>query len=77
MDAIYPKLRPADTPSEGVLVYWGVTLEGRKVLLGLALGSRESYDAWLAFGRDMINQGAAFPGAGDRRRGTRDLEGDP
>jgi transposase-like protein len=25
-----------------VLVAWGVTLEGRKVLLGLQLGSRES-----------------------------------
>src|ERR1035437_701115 len=35
LDAIYLKLRPDDTPSEGVLVCWGVTLEGRKVLLGL------------------------------------------
>jgi transposase-like protein len=60
LDAIYLKLRPDDTPSEGVLVCWGVTLEGRKVLLGLALGSRESYDAWLAFGRD-----------GDRLHGRR------
>ncbi|HEY4897536.1 MAG TPA: transposase, partial [Solirubrobacteraceae bacterium] len=47
LDAIYLKLRPDDQPSEGVLVCWGVTLEGRKVLLGLALGSRESYDSWL------------------------------
>jgi putative transposase len=31
-----------------VLVAWGVTLEGRKVLLGLQLGSRESYENWLA-----------------------------
>ena len=28
LDAIYLKLRPDDTPSEGVLVCWGVTLEG-------------------------------------------------
>ncbi len=61
LDAIYLKLRPEDTPSEGVLVCWGVTLEGRKVLLGLALGSRESYDAWLAFGRDMIDRGLRAP----------------
>jgi len=47
LDAIYLKLHPDDTPAEGVLVCWGVTLEGRKVLLGLALGSRESYEAWL------------------------------
>jgi putative transposase len=42
LDAVYLKLRPDDTPAEGVLVAWGVTLEGRKVLLGLKLGSRES-----------------------------------
>jgi putative transposase len=42
-------------------VCWGVTLEGRKVLLGLALGSRESYDSWLAFGRDMIDRGLRAP----------------
>jgi putative transposase len=42
-------------------VCWGVTLEGRKVLLGLALGSRESYDSWLAFGRDMIARGLRAP----------------
>jgi putative transposase len=42
LDAIYLKLRPEDQPAEGILVCWGVTLEGRKILLGLALGSRES-----------------------------------
>ncbi len=36
LDAVYLKLRPDDTPAEGVLVAWGVTLEGRKVLLGVA-----------------------------------------
>ena len=61
LDAIYLKLHPDDTPAEGVLVCWGVTLEGRKVLLGLALGSRESYEAWLAFGRDMIARGLRAP----------------
>jgi len=61
LDAIYLKLRPEDQPAEGVLVCWGVTLEGRKVLLGLALGSRESYDSWLSFGRDMIARGLRAP----------------
>ena len=32
LDAIYLKLRPDDTPAEGVLVAWGVTLEGRNGL---------------------------------------------
>ena len=40
---------------------WGVTLEGRKVLLGLALGSRESYENWLAFGRDLADRGLRAP----------------
>ncbi|HYM56502.1 MAG TPA: IS256 family transposase [Solirubrobacteraceae bacterium] len=61
LDAIYLKLRPSDEPAEGVLVAWGVTLEGQKVLLGLALGSRESYEAWLAFGRDLIDRGLRAP----------------
>jgi hypothetical protein len=75
LDAIYLKLRPDDEPAEGVLVCWGVTLEGRKILLGLALGSRESYDSWLVFGRDMDRPWAALAGARGRRRSTRHLEG--
>jgi putative transposase len=60
-DAVYLKLRPDDTPAEGVLVAWGVTLEGRKVLLGLQLGSRESYEDWLDFGRDLLARGLKPP----------------
>src|SRR5215207_798059 len=61
LDAIYLKLHPDDEPAEGVLVAWGVTLEGRKVLLGLQLGSRESYEDWLDFGRDLLARGARPP----------------
>ena len=61
LDALYLKLRPSDEPAEGVLVAWGVTLEGEKVLLGLALGSRESYDSWLDFGRDLVRRGLGAP----------------
>ena len=56
LDAVYLKLRPDDTPAEGVLVAWGVTLEGRKLLLGLQLGSRESYEDWLDFGRELARR---------------------
>jgi transposase-like protein len=38
LDAIYLKRHPTYEPAEGVLVAWGVSLEGRKVLLGLQLG---------------------------------------
>jgi len=61
LDAIYLKLRPDDEPAEGVLVAWGITLEGQKVLLGLQLGSRESYEDWLDFGRDLTARGLRSP----------------
>ena len=61
LDAIYLKLRPTDEPAEGVLVAWGVTLEGQKVLLGLQLGSRESHESWLDFGRDLTARGMRAP----------------
>jgi putative transposase len=61
LDGLYLKLHPDDEPAEGVLVAWGVTLEGRKVLLGLGLGSRESYEAWLSFGRDLTDRGLNAP----------------
>jgi transposase-like protein len=61
LDGLYLKLHPDDTPAEGVLVAWGVTLEGRKVLLGLGLGSRESYESWLSFGRDLVERGMNAP----------------
>jgi len=61
LDAVYLKLRPDDTPAEGVLVAWGITLDGGKVLLGLQLGSRESYEDWLDFGRDLLARGVRPP----------------
>ena len=61
LDAIHLKLRPEDKPAEGVLCAWGLTLEGQKVLLGLQLGSRESYEDWLDFARDLIGRGLRAP----------------
>ena len=73
LDAIYLKMRPEDQPAEGV-VFWGITLEGRKVLLGLALGSRESYESWLALPRDMIARGLSSPELVIADGAPRDLE---
>ncbi len=79
LDAIYVKLRPTDEPAEGVLVAWGITLEGQKVLLGLQLGSRESYESWLDFGRDLKARGMRAPalivadGAAGIWKATREL----
>ena len=67
LDAIYLKLRPDDEPAEGVLVAWGITLES-KVLLGLQLGSRESYEDWLDFRARFEIARDALAGADRRRR---------
>jgi transposase-like protein len=61
LDAVYLKLRPDDEPAEGVLCAWGLTLDGRKVLLGLELGSRESYEDWLDFLRNLGARGLRAP----------------
>ncbi len=76
LDAVYLKLRPDDTAAEGVLVAWGVTLAGRKVLVGLQLGSRESYEDWLDFARDLSARGLRCPGTRHRRRSAGALESD-
>lgn len=61
LDAVYESLRNMAGISEGVLCAWGITAEGRKVLLHLALGNKESYDCWLEFLRDMVRRGLPTP----------------
>jgi putative transposase len=46
---------------EGVLVAWGFTEEGERVLLGVMLGMRESHEDWLCLGRDLIARGLGAP----------------
>jgi putative transposase len=77
LDAIYLKLRSTDEPAEGVLVAWGITLEGQKVLLGLQLGCRESYESWLDL--RPRSDGRRDDGAcvDRRRRRAGHLEGHP
>jgi transposase-like protein len=53
LDAVYLPLRQGTREKEGVLCAYGVLENGKKVLLHLAPGSRESYDAWLCFLHDM------------------------
>jgi putative transposase len=56
LDAVFLSVRP-DGPKEGVLVAWGFTEEGERVLLAVMLGMRESHEDWLALGRDLIARG--------------------
>jgi transposase-like protein len=61
LDAIYLRVRQGSREQEGILCAYGVTTTGQKVLLHLALGCRESYDAWLAFLQDLVARDLAAP----------------
>jgi len=60
LDAIYLPVR-ASGPKEGVLVAWGFTLAGERVLLDLCLGQRERLEDWLDLGRGLVRRGLAEP----------------
>ena len=47
--------------AEPVLAAWGITTEGRPVLVGLEPGSSESTDAWRGFLDGMVNRGLRAP----------------
>jgi putative transposase len=60
LDATFLAVRPSG-PKEGVLVAWGFTDAGERVLLSVMLGMRESYEDWQALGRDLIARGLGAP----------------
>src|SRR5689334_4591837 len=60
MDATYLPTRPSGE-KEGVLVVWGYTTEGKRVLLAVRLGQRESHEDWLDLGRDLMRRGLPAP----------------
>jgi transposase-like protein len=60
LDAIYLPTRP-EGPKEGVLVAWGFTTEGERVLLDVCLGQRERLDDWLELGRGLVARGLRSP----------------
>ncbi len=53
VDAVYESLRQQADCKEAILVCWGICEDGRKVLLHLALGTRESYECWREFFQSM------------------------
>ena len=61
LDGLYEPLRMHGIQKEAVLCAWAITTEGDKVLLSLALGNRESFDAWLSFLRDLVSRGLPVP----------------
>jgi putative transposase len=60
LDATFLAVRP-EGPKEGVLVAWGFSEEGERVLLSVCLGMRESHEDWLALARDLIARGLGGP----------------
>jgi len=59
-DAIFESLRRQGA-KEALLVAWCIDSEGRKHLLHLAVGNKESEAAWTAFFRDMVSRGLRSP----------------
>ena len=59
-DAIFESLRRYGA-KEGVLAAWCITTEGRKVLLHLAVGNKESEACWTEFFRHMTARGLRAP----------------
>jgi transposase-like protein len=59
-DAIYLPVRP-EGPREGVLVAWGYTTDGSRVLLDVCLGRRERTEDWLDLGRGLLRRGLRAP----------------
>src|SRR5260370_21752180 len=59
MRSIVP-MRPSGQ-KEGVLVAWGYTTEGKRVLVAGRLGQRESHEDWLDLGRDLTRRGLRSP----------------
>jgi transposase-like protein len=61
LDGLYEPLRTHGITREAVLCAWGITLDGRKVLISVALGNKESGAAWLEFLRDLDRRGLPTP----------------
>jgi putative transposase len=61
LDAVFESLRRQGGGKEGILCAWAICADGRKVLLHMALGNKESYQNWLDFLRDMVRRGLWAP----------------
>ena len=61
LDGIYLKLRPEDKRPVAVLCAYGIQWDGRKVLLHLETGDKESTACWEAFLEEMKRRGLSEP----------------
>jgi len=56
-DGIHLRLRPEDKKAVAVLCAYGIKTDGRKVLLHLAVGDKESTACWKSFFEDIKRPG--------------------
>jgi putative transposase len=61
LDGVYLKMHVGNSPAEAVLVAHGITTEGKRVLLGVMLGGRESEDSWKALLLELEGRGLKAP----------------
>ena len=61
VDGMYVKLHRDRDEKQPVLIAYGILWDGRKVLLHVGVGDRESYEACLGFLRDMTERGLRVP----------------
>jgi putative transposase len=61
VDGMHLKLHPDRAEKQPVLIAYAILWDGRKVLLHIDVGDRESYEACLGFLRDMTERGLRTP----------------
>lgn len=61
LDGVYLKMRVGKSPAEAVLVAHGITAEGKRKLLGVMLGGRESTESWQSLLEHLEERGLRPP----------------
>ena len=61
LDGTYIKYRVEAERKEPILVAYGYRTDGKKVLLHVGPGNRESYDNWKTFLQEMVRRGLKSP----------------
>ena len=61
IDGVYLAVRQGSDEKEAVLVAYGITETGNKILLHIEVGNKESYDVCKSFIHDMLQRGLRSP----------------
>ncbi|MCK5345877.1 MAG: IS256 family transposase [Candidatus Heimdallarchaeota archaeon] len=61
VDAVYESVRAHVKNKEAILAAYGILIDGRKILLHMELGQKESGDFCTEFLRNMVNRGLNVP----------------